>query len=306
MDLPANATDPICHGEFLELAHKFPRWVLGAEELGAQRIRIGAQLEMEPALAQQFASAIGPAPGTGAPGEGVIDVSISLPVLKLKDFWIKRADAVAAKPFVCASLAKLNDGYREAKQKMDVTVPPPFSDAVGVRFTLDRFSLDSAGKMPDVAGRLLFASNNPQAALAMAQLALPGLANVKIASDSKPVALPAGIAPTLPAPPLFMAMSNQAIALGVGADEAALLGAYLRAPAANDAVFLRMYFSGKLYALMAQSFDKLQAVMPADKQAHFAQQKKMLELYEKWLKSGVITLVATPTGIALHEIIEQN
>jgi hypothetical protein len=306
MDLPAHATDAICHGEFLELAHKFPRLVMGAEELGVQHMRIGAQLEIEPVLAQQFASAIGPAPGTAASGEGVIDVSIALPVLKLKDFWIKRADAVADKPFACSSLAKLNDGSREAKQKMDVTVPPPFSDAVGVRFTLDRFSLDSAGKMPDVAGKLLFASTNPQAALAMAQLAVPALAKVKIAADGKPVALPAGITPTLPTPPLFVAMSNQAIALAVGADEAALLGAYLRAPAANDAVFLRLYFSSKFYALLAQSFDKLQAAMPADKQAHFAQQKKMFELYEKWLKSGEITLVATPTGIALHEIIEQN
>ena len=123
-----------------------------------------------------------------------------------------------------------------SKDKVDVTVPPPFSDAIGVRFTLDKFSLDSAGKMPDFAGRALFASNNPQTALAMAQLALPMLANVKIAGDGKPVALPPGATSSMPTPPLFVAMSDKAIAMGAGADEAASLGAYLRT-AATDAVF---------------------------------------------------------------------
>jgi hypothetical protein len=305
LGLPENVTDATCRTEFLDIAHKFPRAVMGAEELSAQRMRIGAQLEIETGLAQQFAAAIGPAPGTGAPAEGVLDVSVALPVLKLKDFWIKQAEAAAAKPYACASLAKLNDGFRQSKAKVDITVPPPFSDAVGMRFTLDKFALDSAGKMPDVAGRLLFASNNPQAALAMAQLAVPGLANVKIAPDGKAVALPAGVSPALPAP-LFVAMSDKAIAVAAGAEAGASLGTYLRASAANDPVFLRMAFSGKFYGLLGQSFDKLEAMMPADQRSRYEQQKKMFALYEKALRSVEIALVATPTGIALRETIEQN
>lgn len=306
LGLPESTADATCRSEFLDLAHKVPRLVMGAEELGAQRMRIGAQLELEAGLAQRFAAAIGPAPGTGTPGEGVLDVSIALPVLKLKDFWLQQADAVAAKPFACASLTHLNDDARHSKDKVDVTVPPPFSDAVGVRFTLDKFSLDSAGKMPDFAGRALFASNNPQAALAMAQLAVPALAKLKIAADGKPVALPPGMTPGVPTPPLFVAMSDKAIAVAAGADEAAALGTYLHAPAASDAVFLRMSFSGKFYALLAQSFDKLQAMMPADQRERYERQKKMFGLYEKMLRSVEITFVATPTGIALHEAIEQN
>ena len=174
-------------------------------------VRVGAQLEIDTALAQQFATAIGAAPGTGAPGAGVLDVSLALPVLKLKDFWIKQAQSVAAKPYACASLTKLNEGFRESAAKVDITVSPPFSDAVGVRFTLDNFSLDPSGKKtPDVSGKLLFASNNPQAALAMAQLALPGLAQAKLSADGKAVALPPGIVPTASAPPLYAAMSDKA------------------------------------------------------------------------------------------------
>jgi len=308
LSVPDNTVDAICRGEYLAIAHKFPRFVMGAEELNTQRVRVGAQLEIEAALAQQFAAAIGAAPGTGAPGTGVVDFSIALPVLKLKDFWIKQALSVATKPYACASLAKLNDGFRESAAKVDITVPPPFSDAVGLRVTLENFSLDPAGgKMPDASGKLLFASTNPQAALAMAQLAVPGLAQLKVAPDGKAVALPADLVPGIKTPPMWVAMSDKAIATATGTGQTpATLEDYLRAPAASEPVFLRLYFSGKLYALMAQSFDKLEALMPAEQHAHYEQQKKMFALYERALRAVEITLTATPRGIALHETVEQN
>jgi hypothetical protein len=307
LGLPALETDATCRAEYLAIAHKFPRAVAGADELTPQRVRISAQLEIEPILAGQLMDTLSAAPGTGEPGAGVLDVNLSLPVLKVKDFWIKQADAIAAQPFACASLAQLNDGYRQLKTKIDITVPPPFSDLTGVRFTLDQFALNSTSLtgIPDVAGRFMMASNNPLAALAMAQLAVPGLKDLKLAADSKPVTIPAGIAPA-GTPPLFAAMSAKAIAIAAGTGEDAKLGAYLAAPAATDAVFLRMYFSGKFYAVMSQSFDKIKTALPADKQAQLDQEAKMFALYEKWLRFGEVTFIATKTGIAIHETVEQN
>ncbi|MDR3389181.1 MAG: hypothetical protein P4L92_19230 [Rudaea sp.] len=306
LDLPVTPVEANCRAEFLDIAHRFPRFVAGAEEITPQRLRVGAQLEIETGLAQQIATALGAAPGTGQPGDGVVDISIALPVLRLKDFWIRQADAVAAKPFACAGLAKLNDSYRDSRQKIDVTVPPPFSDLTGMRFTLDKLEFDgSLGTPPNFAGKFLMATTNPMAALAMAQLTVPGLANLKIAADGKPVPLPAGLAPA-GTPPLFAAMSDKALAIAAGAGEDAGLGAYLSAPPASEPVFMRMYFSGKIYALMAQSFEKIKAAMPADKQAQLDEQAKLLAMYEKWLRSGEITFIATKTGIAMHETVEQN
>ncbi|HXD84090.1 MAG TPA: hypothetical protein VN599_06625, partial [Rudaea sp.] len=70
LGLPAGGSDAACKSEYLEIAQKFPRFVMGATELSAQRVRIGAQLEMQPALAAQLATALTAAPGTGKPGEG--------------------------------------------------------------------------------------------------------------------------------------------------------------------------------------------------------------------------------------------
>jgi len=126
--LPALATDEGCRREYVEIAHKFPRAVIGAQELTAQRMRIATQLEIEPALAQRIASAFGAAPGTGEPAQGAVEMSIAVPILRLKDFWVGQADAVAAKPYTCEKLRWLNEGFAGSKAKVDVTIPPPVSD----------------------------------------------------------------------------------------------------------------------------------------------------------------------------------
>jgi hypothetical protein len=304
--LPTGGSDAACKAEYLDLANKFPRMVMGANEVGAQRVRIAAQLEMQQALAAQLAAALGTAPGTGKPGEGVLDVALSLPVLKLKDFWIAQADAVAAKPFACPSLSGLNSGFANFKKKIDITVPPPASDLTGVRFTLDSLDLGTGpAPMPVFSGKLLMASDNPAAALAMAQLALPPLKDLKIAADGKPVALPAGSIPKLDLP-AFVAMSPKALTVAIGNGEDAALGAYLAAPAANEPMFMRMSFSGKFYGMAAHALDKMKAMMPLDRQTELAQQSKMMAMQENWIHSADIEFVATPTGIALRETVEQN
>jgi hypothetical protein len=306
LGLPTGGSDAACKGEYLDLARKFPRFVMGANELSAQRVRISAQLEMQPTLAAQLAAAIGAAPGTGKPGEGVLDVALSLPVLKLKDFWIAQADAVAAKPFACASLTHLNSSFADFKKKIDITVPPPASDLTGVHFTLDSFDMGAGlPPMPAFSGKLLMASSNPAAALAMAQLALPPLKDLKIAADGKPVALPAGSIPKLDLP-AFVAMSPKALTVAIGNGEDAALGAYLAAPAANEPMFMRMSFSGKFYGMAAHALDKMKAMMPLDRQTELAQQSKMMAMQENWIRSANIEFVATPTGIALRETVEQN
>jgi hypothetical protein len=306
LGLPAIASDAACRAEYLEIAHKFPRVVFGAEEMSAQRMRLGSQLEIETRIAQQFASAIGAAPGTGAASQGAIDFSIALPVLRLKDFWIAQADAVAAKPYACATLHSLNDGFAATKAKVNVTVPPPLSDLTGLRASMSKFEpTQGSSKIPDVAGKLLLATNNPMAALAMAQLALPELQKVKISADGKPVALPAGLLPP-GAPPITVAMSDKAIAFATGDDDIASLGAWLAAPAATTPVFMRMHFSGVVYGWMARSFEAMKQAMPAEKQSQFQLQTQMFGMYEKWLRSSDFTLIATPAGVQMQQTIELN
>lgn len=305
LGLPALAgADDTCRREYLDIAHRFPRLVVGAEELTAQRMRIATQAEIEPALAGRIAAALGAAPGSGAPADGTVDFSLAVPVLRLKDFWIAQADAVAAKPYACANLAGLNRMFAESKAKVDVTVPPPFSDVTGVRVSLSKFELAGSGAMPDVGGKLLLATTNPAATLAMAQLTVPALQQLKVAPDGKPVALPPDLLP-MKLPPLSVAMSDKAIAFASGAESAAL-PAFLAAPAASEAVFLRVHVAGAVYGWMARGFGAMKTSLPPASQQNLDQQIKLFGVYEKWLRTNDFALTATPTGIRMRQTIEVN
>ena len=305
LDIPFAGADPACKSEYLEIAHKFPRFVGGVEELGTQRVRLGAQMEIDSSIAAPLAAALTAAPGTGAPGEGVFDMSLSLPVLKLKDFWIKQADAVAAKPYACPQLTSLNQGFANSKAKVDVTVPPPFSDFTGVRFVLDKLDMKQGSPVPDIFAKLAMRTSNPIAVLAMAQMAVPQLATIKVQPDGKSVLLPTGTVP-MATQPIAVAMTSDTIGLSSGAGEDATLGAFIATPPAKDPVFLRFHFTGQFYKLMGDMMDKAAAAMPPDKQQAFAAQKQMFASYEQMFKFGDVTLTATPTGIAFHETVEQN
>lgn len=306
LGLPALTSDATCRDEYLQIAHKFPRLVFGAEEMSPQRMRIAMQMEIDAGIAKQFASSVGAAPGSGAPSQGAIDFSMALPVLKLKDFWIAQADAVAAKPYACATLHALNDGFAQSRPKVDVTVPPPLSDLTGLRISVSKFEPGSAAAaMPTVEGKVLLATTNPMAAFGMAQLAMPPLQQLKISTDGKPVPLPPELLPA-GAPQVTVAMTDKAIAFATGSADVASLGAYLSAPAAATRVFLRMHFAGVVYGWMSRAFEAMRASMPADKQTQFEQQTVMFGMYEKWLRSSEFTLTATPTGIAMQQVIELN
>ncbi len=149
--------DATCKAEARSIAARFPRIVMGYTELAPKRMTIHAQLEMEPALAKDFAASLSGAPGTGVKPEGLFDFSLALPVLKQKSFWQKQAKAVVDQPYQCADLASLNEGFAKFKQSLDTTIPPPASDIAGLRMAMTK--LDFAGGMekPDVSGKIVVA-----------------------------------------------------------------------------------------------------------------------------------------------------
>lgn len=303
MKLPTDGaiTDPVCKTEILAIAQTFPRVLVGSEAIAPDHVKIGMQFEMAASLAQQIAAAVTPAPGTGAAPQGLMDLSLSVPILKLKDFWLKQVDAVAAKPFACPQLAGINESFRSSKETVDTTIPPPLSDLTGIRMTLTRIIPGATpSAQPDVAGKFFIGTSNPLVAIGMAQLALPQLKDLKIAADGKPVALPAGLAPN--APPMTVAVSDKAIAMATGKGEDANIGEFLAAAPAATPVFMRVYFSGAVYGLMARYGDVLK--LHQGKSA--IDQTKLLSMYEKMLRTIEFTFEANANGVAMHETVDTN
>jgi hypothetical protein len=173
---------------------------------------------------------------------------------------------VAAKPFTCPSLTDLNDSFAKLGPAMQKAAIPPFGDMLGLRIALDSLVPGQNAGLPTFSGRLVLGTNNPAGLLAMGQMMVPALTQLKLANDGKPLPLPKDMASML-GQPAWIAMGDKALALGVGVGEDGKLGDALKDPVGEAGQMTRMHLTGAMYLdwlqLMEQKVDSLAAATAA-------------------------------------------
>jgi hypothetical protein len=259
-------TPPACSVEAGRIAARVPAVSFGYTQLGARHQDVRFDVALADDITQAFAGLKVALPGLGAAGTAPFDLSIALPVAQLRSFWSAQADAVAAKPFTCPALVGLNEAFASLGPAMQKAAIPPFGDMLGLRIALDTFAAGGPNGIPTFTGRLLIGTNNPAGLLAMGQMMVPALAQLKPASNGTPLALPKNMSATF-GQPAWIAMGEKALALGVGAGEDGKLGDTLKAPGGDAGQMSRMHLSGAMYLnwvqLMEQKLDSLATAMAA-------------------------------------------
>lgn len=303
LDTPPAKLDAQCRSEFDAIAARAPRIVFGYTKLEAKHMTFASRLDLDSAMAQSFAKLATPPPGSAAPFASLYDMSMSLSIIKIKDFLVERSDAIVAAPFKCLALASWNEQATELKTQLTQFVPPPLSDFTGLRITFDRLDWPTDGE-PDVAGQVLIASSNPMAIIGIAQMAVPALQGFSIKADGQPVTLPAGVIPNEVGfvPEIQVAMNDKALAFGTGADSN--LASYLAAPVATDGQLLRAAYSGKLYTMLGDLSDRFSAMLPEKDRASLEQQKELYAVYARWIKHADLRINATAKGIEMVQDVQ--
>lgn len=297
------ALDATCRAEAEAIVAHMPRASFGYTALDAGHMTMRSLLELDPALAQSVQALAVPPPGSASTASGLLDLSLSVPVLKLKDFVEKQADAIIAAPYRCEALAFLNGGATDLKAKIGQTVPPPLSDLTGLRISLDRFQW-TADK-PDFAAKLLVASGDPATLVSMAQLAVPALRDVQIRPDGTPVdlALPPEAAGFVEFAQAAMVPQALGIAFGTGS-AGGDLGSWIAEPAATDAQLLSFRYSARLYGLIGDATKRFAEAMPEEQRAMMDGQVRMYALYEQWFKHFDQRVQATAKGLVFVQDVE--
>jgi hypothetical protein len=119
----------------------------------------------------------------------------------------------------------------------------------------------------------------------MGQMMTPALAQLKLTSDGKPAPLPTDLTRMI-GQPVWAAMGEKALALGIGAGEDAKLADTLKEPSGEAGRMMRMHLDGAMYQswikLMMDKADSLTAISqamakssgaPADESSDDAQAK---------------------------------
>jgi len=255
-----------CGTDAARIAARVPQISFGYTKLDAGHQDMRWDIAVADDISKAFAGIKVELPGLGADADAPFDMSLALPMATLRTFWGAQADAVAAKPFTCPALSDLNDTFAKLGPAMQKAAVPPIGDLLGLRIALDSFAADPNGGMPKFAGRVVLGTNNPAGLLAMGQMAVPALSQVKLGNDGKPAPLPANMTAML-GQPVWAAMGEKSLALAIGAGEDAKLGDTLKAPGGDAGRMLRMHLSGDMYsswiAVLQQKADSMAAMNAA-------------------------------------------
>jgi hypothetical protein len=300
------AATPECRAELLGIAANFPRMVVGYTKLDPNAMEMRFLVEAKPELAKAMSSLVAPVPGLGTSSDAMIDFGASANLGKLIDFANAQANAVAAAPYKCAELAELNQSFAKLKQSM--SNPQAYMVAgmlKGFRVALSRYEA-APGGMPQVAGKVLIASDNPQGLVSLAQTTLPQLSAMKLAANAAPVALPAGLAPP-GVPAAYVAYTDKALGVSIGEGEQAALPAFLAAAPADPAPAFVVSYGGKFFELLATNMAATAAMAPEDQRAKLDRQMALMrDVYGKVLKRTEMSLLFTDRGIELKQTMLLN
>ncbi|WP_109124586.1 hypothetical protein [Dyella sp. C11] len=260
---------PACEADAARIASRVPSVSFGYTKLDEKHQDIRWDVTLADDVTKAFSGLKVELPGLGAAGTAPFDVSIAVPIAQLRTFWGAQADAVAAKPFTCPSLAELNEGFAKIGLMTQQAAVPPIGDLLGLRVALDSFEPGGSDAMPKFSGRILIGTSNPAGLVAMAQMAASGLQQLKLTPDGKPVPLP----PELTAPlgrPVWAAMGPKAVALAVGQGEDVKLGELLNAASGDAGRLGRLSLSGEMYLAwvkaMAEKADHIADLTAASQQ----------------------------------------
>ncbi|MET0331410.1 MAG: hypothetical protein ABW154_08260 [Dyella sp.] len=234
-----------CEADATRIAARIPSASFGYTKLDAKHQELRWDISLASDISSVFADLKVPLPGLGGSSEAPLDLSLALPVEKLRTFWTAQADAVADKPFGCPALSDLNDTFVKLSPVLQRTQIPQLNQLQGLNLMLDSFQ-PAAGGLPRLSGRLLIGSSKPADLLGTGQLMLPGLAQLKLTDDGKPVALPPSLSKMF-GQPAFGAMNDKALALAIGAGQDTKLGDSLNAPTGNAGQLLRLHVTGDMY-----------------------------------------------------------
>ncbi len=286
-DKPIEKPDATCRAEIDAALAKAPLFALGYTKFDTARATMHMRLDLDPALAKSLAAVPDALPGKRS-DDALIDMAFSLPVLRGRDFLVAQAGAIAGSPFRCKELAELNESMAQAKDKLGETIPPPLSDLIGLRVTVDKVVLPSedGSRKLDVAARVLVGSTNPAFLASLAQMAVPQLQKTPLTPDGKAIALPTDLVPGdyLDGYELYAAMGAKTLGVAVGTNGAASLEAAVNASGETGKA-IDTHVSGAFYTLIGDAIGQYGSLLPDDQRAGMELNAKLYSMYARWFKS---------------------
>lgn len=305
MQHDTTALSDVCKSEIRAMAGIAPRVVTGYTEVTTGTVAMNTVVELRDDLAAGLQTITAPVPGLGEDQGGLFSFGMSLDIAAARDFYAARLDAMEADPYECELFADLQAGVAQGRAALQQPLPPVVYGIRGFLTVIEDIQgLDLQAKQPPskIDMRFLLASDNPQGLVAMGAMFSPQLAALNLQPDGKPqkLEIPA-LASTADA--AWVAMTENAIALSLGAGSESGLGEMLNAAVAQPVPFMSMDVdAGRYYGFLGEAIssgiaqaDDTQGADAETLQATSDMMKSFADLFDRLS----VTIRFTDRGIEL-------
>lgn len=303
--LDLSAPDSVCRGEYEQLAALMPEWTFGLTRLDARQVDVLAILHLREDIAKTLTRIAQPIAGWHADAAPVVlEFGMASNLGALPQAIADLVGGVEKAPWQCPQLAALNDSAPKIKTQVanpGLLVAATMFHSGYLRADAVRFD-DGVSAVPEVHGAVVVGSQNPAALLGTARSMLPGLSEIEVSSDGKPVTLPDMPALNL-RQPLQVAMDADALVFTIGADMGSTIPALLEVDSAQAPLLIAGVDSA-VYADMMRWASKV----AADKAGAEAgeRQRRAAEMYSKMFRHALLRIDLSERGVELREEIRMQ
>lgn len=246
----------VCQAEAREVAGIAPRVVMGYTGITPEQFDSTIVVEMREDLAAGLATIPAGVPGLGGDMGGLMSFGLSMNIKTMRDFVEARVEALEADPFECELFADLQDTAAQARMGLQQPTMPmvyDFRGFVGVIEAIEGLDLTTQAPPTSVDGQFLLAMDNAPALVSLGAMMNPQIAEIGIEPNGKPVRLNTPEAQMLGGE-VFVAMTDDALAMSIGEGSESKLGDVLKAPLSEDGTFFNFSMdAGRYYEFMSEA-----------------------------------------------------
>jgi hypothetical protein len=249
MEYDRSGLSDTCRLEIRTIAGVVPRIVTGYLEMSVDKFASNTIIELRSDIAAGLATLTAPVPGLGREQGGLFSLGMGIDLLAAREFYASRLDAMEANPYECELFADLQDGVAKGREVLAQPIPPivyGFNGFLAVIEDIEGMNLAKNEPPTSADFRLLVSTDNVEGLLAMGAMFSPEIAAMDLEPDGEPVRFESpqlnGMVDTA-----YVAITENALALSVGAGTEDELGSMLTAAVSEPPPFMSMEMDGARY-----------------------------------------------------------
>ncbi len=272
----AGLRSDVCRQEVNSIIARTPRAYSGFREITDSAIASRIVLETETSLAGELAGLVADVPAANAASTFLAELALGLKVGPVRDFLRTKATAIDDAPYQCEALADLNSHARDAADQLNQPIPPMVNNLFGLRAAIS--SLGGMDAPQSAQGLLSLHVTQPEMLVGMAQMLVPGLAELDLSPGAAPVQVPADMLP-IPGMVIYAAQAKTTLGLSVGEGQQAGLADFINQEGKSDGTFLSVNYDAAAY--MDMTGDMGLDSLASQDDNHTAQADEMADLFSE-------------------------